>query len=140
MKTPPPPQSISHTEYDPFRLRPITVSVETQKPGGDEDLARAQLAVWVWAHFLRLHELLGGSSNHLTVTLPLLQATGSTWQVLFAIETEHEIHIWQSFRLPGSDTLLGCYRIMAMLRELRKWSETTFYDWFLGSLLDTTTV
>ncbi|KAL0764041.1 hypothetical protein CaCOL14_013368 [Colletotrichum acutatum] len=129
-KQSPPPQSINHTEYDPFRLQPITVSIETKKPGGDEDMARAQLGVWVSAHFLRLHELVG--PKRLDVTLPLLQVTGSTWQILFATETEHEI----SFRLSGTDTLLGCYRVTALLRELRKWSETTFHDWFLAALSD----
>ncbi|OHF04581.1 hypothetical protein CORC01_00052 [Colletotrichum orchidophilum] len=129
---PPPPQSINHTEYDPFRLQPITVSIETKKPGGDEDMARAHLGVWASAHFLRLHDLLG--PKRLGVTLPLLQVTGSTWQILFATETEHEI----SFRLPGTDSLLGCYRVMALLRELRKWSETTFHDWFLNAIMEAT--
>lgn len=83
------PQSINHTEYDPFVVSPITVSIETKRPDGSEDAAKAQLAVWVSAQITRMHHLLGPAP--LGITLPLLYAHGSTWQVLFATERPTKI-------------------------------------------------
>lgn len=36
----------------------------------------------------------------------------------------------------GTDTVLGCYQIKALLRALKEWSRTTFRDWFLQSFRD----
>ncbi|GJC90560.1 hypothetical protein ColLi_13398 [Colletotrichum liriopes] len=83
-KLPPLPESINHTEYAPLTLSPITVSIETKKPGGSEDAAKAQLSVWVSGQINRLHQLLGPLP--VGITLPLLCVSGSMWQVLFAVE------------------------------------------------------
>ncbi|KAL0933535.1 uncharacterized protein CTRU02_212498 [Colletotrichum truncatum] len=131
-KLPSLPESINHTEYAPLTLSPITVSIETKKPGGSEDAAKAQLSVWVSGQINRLHQFLG--PQPVGITLPLLCVSGSVWQVLFAVENSDYIEILHSFRLDAV-TLLGCYQIVALLRALRTWSETVFRDWFLESFL-----
>ncbi|KAK1974208.1 hypothetical protein LZ30DRAFT_608590 [Colletotrichum cereale] len=133
-------QSINHTEYDPLRQAPITVSIETKKPGGSEDAAKAQLSVWASAQILRLRQLLGGSEEPVGITLPLLFVSGPTWQLLFAIEKDDEIQLLHSmsFRFDeGSNTLIGCYQILALLRALRRWSQTVFRNWFLKAFAET---
>ncbi|GJC89848.1 hypothetical protein ColLi_12686 [Colletotrichum liriopes] len=98
-KAPTPLQSINHTEYDPLCLAPITVSIETKKPGGSEDGAKAQLSVWASAQILRLRQLLGDPEKPLGITFPLLLVTGPTWQLLFAVEKEDCIVSRRSLRL-----------------------------------------
>ncbi|GKT96829.1 LOW QUALITY PROTEIN: hypothetical protein Ct61P_14679 [Colletotrichum tofieldiae] len=133
------PQSINHTEYDPLRQAPISVSIETKKPGGSEDAAKAQLSVWASAQILRLRQLLGGSEDPVGITLPLLFVSGPTWQLLFAVEKDDCIELLHSlsFRFDeGSNTLIGCYQILALLRALRRWSQTVFRDWFLTAFAE----
>ncbi|KAK2053090.1 hypothetical protein LY76DRAFT_525343 [Colletotrichum caudatum] len=133
-KAAPAPQSVNHTEYAPLTTSPITVSIETKKPGGSEDEANAQLAVWVSAHFLRLQQLL--VDRPVNITLPLLYVSGSTWQVLYAINKGNNIEILRSTRFDGAtSTILGCYKVVAVLRALRAWSETVFREWFLDAFV-----
>ncbi|KAK2036408.1 hypothetical protein LZ31DRAFT_547516 [Colletotrichum somersetense] len=126
------PQSINHTEYDPLVLRPISVSIETKKLGSSEDMAKAQLSVWVSAQLNRFHQLLG--PQPIGITLPLLNVSGSTWQILFAVEKEDRIDLVHFVRVDGTNSVLGCYKIMAIIRALRHWSETTFRTWFLDAV------
>ncbi|GKT96685.1 hypothetical protein Ct61P_14535 [Colletotrichum tofieldiae] len=138
-KAPTPLQSINHTEYDPLCLAPITVSIETKKPGGSEDGAKAQLSVWASAQILRLRQLLGDPEKPLGITFPLLLVTGPTWQLLFAVEKEDCIEILHQLELQidgGSNSLMGCYKLLALLRALRRWSETTFRAWFLEAFAE----
>ncbi|WQF90331.1 Putative PD-(D/E)XK nuclease [Colletotrichum destructivum] len=133
VKDHPLPQSVNHTEYAPLCLSPIAVSIETKKPGGSEDEARAQLSVWVSAQMVRLHQLLG--PQPVGITLPLLCVTGASWEMLFAVEKADHLEILPSFRFDGAtSTLLGCYQIIGLLRALREWSETVFQEWFLGAV------
>jgi hypothetical protein len=39
------------------RFKPIVISLETKRPGMDEDTAKVQLGVWAAAHLGRLQEL-----------------------------------------------------------------------------------
>ncbi|KAH0423167.1 hypothetical protein CcaCcLH18_12364 [Colletotrichum camelliae] len=135
-KTPAIPESVNHTPYSALAMSPITVSIETKKNDGSEDVAKAQLSVWASAQILRLRQLIG-SDDPLGITLPLVFVLGSSWQLLFAVEKEDRIDLIQSlsFRFDGaSNTILGCYKILALVRALRTWSKTVFRDWFLNAL------
>ncbi len=59
--------SINQTKAEYVRFKPITVSIETKRPGMDEDNAKVQLGVWAAAHFERLQLLCG-----LDVVVPFL--------------------------------------------------------------------
>ncbi|KAK7409280.1 hypothetical protein QQX98_008520 [Neonectria punicea] len=39
-------QTVNHTDYRPLQLRPITLSIETKRPGKDLDTAQLQMGVW----------------------------------------------------------------------------------------------
>ncbi|CAG9950432.1 unnamed protein product [Clonostachys rosea f. rosea IK726] len=39
-------QTVNHTDYRPLQLRPITLSIETKRPGKDLDAAQLQMGVW----------------------------------------------------------------------------------------------
>ncbi|GJC90404.1 hypothetical protein ColLi_13242 [Colletotrichum liriopes] len=128
-----PQPSANHTEYDPLRLRPIAVSIETKKPDVAGDVAITQLSVWATAHLTRLHDLLLHPSP-IPMPLPLIYVSGNLWQVYFAVEREDHIVVFDTFSIEGTSTLLGCYKVLAMLRVLRDWSAGPFRDWLLLSL------
>ncbi|KAK1838775.1 hypothetical protein CCHR01_18597 [Colletotrichum chrysophilum] len=76
-------------------MSPITVSIETKKNDGSEDVAKSRLSVWASAQILRLRQLIG-SKEPLGITLPLVVVLGSTWQLLFAVEKDDRIEVIQS--------------------------------------------
>ncbi|KAI6303745.1 hypothetical protein MCOR33_001095 [Pyricularia grisea] len=127
------PNSINHSEYYPLRDQPIAVSIETKKPNGSDEEAKTQLSVWVSAHLLRLHQLFN-KPQPIPLWLPLLYVRGSQWQLCFAVEREHCIDIIEAYKIEGTSTLLGCYKVLALLRALREWCTTVFRRRFLDLL------
>lgn len=134
--SPRPVRSINQTEYTPLHLCPISVSIETKRSGGSEDQAQVQLSVWVLAQFRRIHQILGPDrSGPVDITLPLLYVAGEEWRVLFAWEDKYGISLRQYPRSIGdTKTLLGCYKLIAALRLLAKWTKDEFRAWVLENL------
>lgn len=77
--------AINHTAYTPLLAQPITISVETKRPGEDWDTAQVQLGIWASAHLTRLEQLmrLAGNNQRLPV-LPLIVIQGHEWNFLAA--------------------------------------------------------
>ena len=78
--------SINHTKAEYVRFKPITVSIETKRPGMDEDSAKVQLGVWAAAHLERLRILAGND-----VVLPFLPEVivqGHDWRLKIASATD----------------------------------------------------
>ncbi|KAL0929341.1 uncharacterized protein CTRU02_215697 [Colletotrichum truncatum] len=130
-------QSINHTEYPPLRLSPIAVSIETKQPEGSDDQAKAQLSVWVASHFLRLHKL-ARSPLPIGLTLPLLHVSGRVWHVYLAIERPDRIDLFEWVTVEGTETLIGCYKVLSLLRALRAWAVDCFQPKFLDLLRSVT--
>ncbi|EEU35521.1 uncharacterized protein NECHADRAFT_9732, partial [Fusarium vanettenii 77-13-4] len=124
--------------YMPLRWRPIAVNIETKTPDGSSQEGMAQLSVWAATHFERLRALkkskaaiLGESQKEeaLSTALPLLLIQGSTWSLFFAVDGTDRIDIFNGIVIGDTATILGCYKVVAALRELATWSETTFRTW-----------
>jgi len=73
--------SINHTKAEYVRFKPIVISIETKRPGMDEDTAKVQLGVWAAAHMERLQEL---SRSTDLPTLPLILIQGHDWRLKIA--------------------------------------------------------
>ncbi|KAF7554803.1 hypothetical protein G7Z17_g2641 [Cylindrodendrum hubeiense] len=136
--------SINHTEYSPLTRRPISVSIESKAPSGSPDKALAQLSIWAASHFERLRRLRdvkrrqqGDAATEacIPMALPLLLAIGSSWRLYFAVDTDRDIVIVDTIKLGDTDQLVGCYQVVAALRELARWTETTFRSWLLDNVL-----
>ncbi|KAK1948836.1 hypothetical protein LY78DRAFT_687325 [Colletotrichum sublineola] len=125
--------SINQTGYPPLRLSPIVVSIETKQPEGSDDEAKAQLSVWVASHFLRLHKL-AGSPGPIGLTLPLLHVSGRVWHVYLAVERVDCIDLFEWVTVEGTETLIGCYKVLSLLRALRSWAVDSFQPRFLKLL------
>ncbi|KAK0367731.1 hypothetical protein CLIM01_14914 [Colletotrichum limetticola] len=126
-------RSINHTGYPPLRLSPIAVSIETKQPEGSDDEAKAQLSVWVASHFLRLHKL-ARSPAPIGLTLPLLHVSGRVWHVYLAVERADGIDLFEWVAVEGTETLIGCYKVLSLLRALRSWALKSFRPRFLNLL------
>ncbi|KAH8680129.1 hypothetical protein BGZ61DRAFT_358690 [Ilyonectria robusta] len=136
--------SINHTEYSPVTLRPISVSIESKTPNGSPEIALAQLSIWAASHFERLRRLRDFKRRQqgdvateacIPMALPLLLAIGPAWKLYFAVDTDRDIVIVDAIELGCTDQLVGCYKVVAALRELARWTETTFRSWLLDNVL-----
>ncbi|KAK1838338.1 hypothetical protein CCHR01_19037 [Colletotrichum chrysophilum] len=69
------------------------------------------------------------------ISLPLLYISGSTWQLLFAVNNPDRVELLHAHRFEGTRTIMGGSQIFALLRALRVWSETVFRDRFLSAFV-----
>jgi hypothetical protein len=79
--------SINHTRAEFVRFKPVAISIETKRPGMDEDAGEVQLGVWAAAHFERLKQLSGhsgdGNGDNLPI-LPQIFVQGHDWRFKIA--------------------------------------------------------
>ncbi|KAH7175211.1 hypothetical protein EDB81DRAFT_895617 [Dactylonectria macrodidyma] len=71
----------------------------------------------------------------IALALPLLLISGSRWRLFFALDQRDTIDVLETLTIGDTDTLLGCYKIVAALWELAAWSETTFRAWLMKEVL-----
>ena len=132
-------ESVNQTMYEPVRYTPIAVSIETKTSAGDDEAAKVQLGVWVAAWHHRL-EAFRRAEGIRIVTLPLLLVTGHHWQLLFACDRGWGIEIVHEISIGDTQTLLAMYRLVAVLRALGRWVESSYRqwveEWFLHHDLD----
>lgn len=77
--------SINHTKAEYVRFKPITVSIETKRPGMEEDSAKIQLGVWAAAQFER-RRILSAPDTVLPI-LPEVIIQGHDWRLKIASMT-----------------------------------------------------
>ena len=77
--------SINHSRAEYVRFKPITASIETKRPGIDEDGAKVQLGVWAAAHLERLRMLCGPDA--VLPVLPEVIVQGHDWRLKIASMT-----------------------------------------------------
>jgi hypothetical protein len=131
-------KSINHTNYQPLRYRPIAISIETKAPDGSSQEGTAQLSVWAGAYMTRLTELTGTSdsaASGLGITLPIIFVRGGLWHLLLATDEVKEIRLIRLGVIGDTSTLVGCYKVVALLRWLAIWSLTTFRSWLMENAL-----
>jgi hypothetical protein len=77
--------SINHTKAEYVCFKPITVSIETKRPGMDEDSAKIQLGVWAAAHLERL-QISSGPNTVLSILSEAI-VQGHDWRLKIASMT-----------------------------------------------------
>ncbi|KAF5482746.1 hypothetical protein CGCF413_v015617 [Colletotrichum fructicola] len=122
---------IVHVNLPDRAATPVTVSIETKSANEKPLSGRVQLATWARAHFRHLEQL--PSAGELPM-LPLVLVHGSTWTIDFAQYTPDNLIVWNGFSLGSSDTVHGCYKIIACLRRLGRWSREDFASWFEAAI------
>ncbi|WQF90563.1 Putative PD-(D/E)XK nuclease [Colletotrichum destructivum] len=110
---------------------PAAIPVETKSASADAVLGPVQLATWARAHFRHLESLPSAADLPL---LPVIFVHGATWRVDFAQRTHDKLIMWEGFLMGSSDEMYGCYKIVAHLRRLARWSREEYGAWLLGAL------
>lgn len=129
---------INHTDFAPFRNRPIAVSIETKMRGGAQPAtAELQLGIWHSAQWKLLEDLVarsGGSFDGLPF-LPAVVVQGHEWS--FAATTREERHtvLWLERGFGSSSSLLGVYKTVWGLQRLTQWASDVYWPWFKRNAL-----
>ncbi|EEU33909.1 uncharacterized protein NECHADRAFT_55889 [Fusarium vanettenii 77-13-4] len=131
---------INHTEYQALRFRPIAISIETKRPDGSSQEARAQLSVWTTAYIARLRELAATSTGGLDITLPILTVRGGQWELSFIIDKADAIEMVTLPPIGDTRSIVDCYKVIALIRWLAVWSVTVFRKWMTDKALVLRTV
>lgn len=131
------PVSINQTFDPPLCTSPITISIETKKPGIEWETAMVQVGIWAAAQFSKLEQLLEDSGHGVDEArqclpfLPLFVVQGHDWSFLAATrESDGETRIWSKVMIGSTTAPLGVYQIVSTLQLLAKWSEEVYRPWF----------
>ncbi|RMJ01628.1 hypothetical protein BHE90_015342 [Fusarium euwallaceae] len=128
--------SINHTSYRPIQDRPIAINIETKTPSTAGEEAKAQLSVWTHAHLKRLRSLsCTSSASAVNITIPVISVSGGKWTLYFIRDQPHGIDLIPTRTIGSTDTLVGCYKLVAFLRHLGAWVQTVYRDWLLENVL-----
>ncbi|KAK1566117.1 uncharacterized protein LY79DRAFT_529392 [Colletotrichum navitas] len=154
-----PSSSLNHTSYGALCPHPISVGLETKRPGHDLDGAMLQIGVWQASQWKMLrHELRRTAPERLvqqgirspTVddvernvqlalselgALPGVVIQGHDWIYVATspelLESSHEWQIlWLGKRFGDTNSTLGIHQIAAFLEHLVLWSKQTYWPWF----------
>ena len=146
--------SINHTDYTPFALRPIILSIETKRAAVEWDKSVLQMGTWQATQLRALSTLAkavarldspeGISSDEEEATMerlpidfvPGLIIQGHDWIfVATTVDDQGTITFRSKIFIGSTDTVLGIYTILAVLKHLVRWSHITYWPLFKKILL-----
>ncbi|KAI9775012.1 MAG: hypothetical protein M1839_001612 [Geoglossum umbratile] len=116
-------RTINPSDYPPLRHSPVAISIETKPPDGSKESGEVQLSIWAMAYFNRLRTL---TKDPVSITLPLVLVSDEHWKLMFARDLEHSIEIIHAMDFGNTGDIIGCYKVLAVLRLLCGWAEDTF--------------
>lgn len=116
---------VNQSSYAPLHFAPIACNIET-KTATSANQGKLQLSVWTAAWFNRVSELL--PDNRLP-TIPLIHVVGHQWHISFASHRGSHIEVAGELAIGDTRTLIGLYQLVASLRRLGDWIETTYRAW-----------
>ncbi|KAK5109012.1 hypothetical protein LTR85_003793 [Meristemomyces frigidus] len=126
-------RDFNHTLYGPIANRPIAISIETKLEGEGQTTGRAQLEIWVAAHFNRLQEIVCDQTRR-SPFLPLLLTQGPVWSLLFA-HRDREGQTWvttiyEKVTLGDVTHPSAVFKVVSSLLLLMHWAQIQFRPWF----------
>ncbi|RFU73757.1 methyltransferase type 11 [Trichoderma arundinaceum] len=132
---------INHTEFLPFRNRPIAVSIETKKRGGTQPAtAELQLGTWQAAQWKFLEHLVclsSGSFDGLPF-LPAVVVQGHDWSFVATTRENKKTVLWLEKGFGSTTSSLGVYKTVWGLQRLAQWAREEYWPWFKRNALGIT--
>ncbi|RMJ19133.1 hypothetical protein CDV36_001192 [Fusarium kuroshium] len=138
-----------------LQLRPIVLGIETKEPSQSFSAAEVQMGVWhtaQWAFLRRTISMLSGSTGEMLCDdecedqaekalselafIPGIIVHGHRW--FFVLSTRGEskkMLLWTEYEFGDTLSIRGIYQVVAELRVLTSWAETTFMPWFQRTVL-----
>ncbi|KAJ9130074.1 hypothetical protein NKR23_g12358 [Pleurostoma richardsiae] len=132
-----PELSANHTDMEPLKEGPITVSVETKRSGDGADKAELQIGTWQaaqWKMLAQQTERVGGSLQGLPF-LPCLIIHGHDWNFAATSREGTKTVLWVQRPLGNTKSILGIYKVLYSLQLLLRWSRDEFWPWYKADVL-----
>lgn len=158
-----PTLSINHTDFEPLQLRPLIVSIVTEKQDADADTTQLQLGIWYSAQWRFLQwavcekllqqrqdkdwqtpvatdqedEIRARSIRALSKLpfIPGIIIQGNYWKLVISTYAEEKTQLYSSFVFGKTESLMDIYAIVAGVRELTAWGRDTYLPWFKENVL-----
>lgn len=129
-----PDGSANHTGFEPLQNRPISVSIETKRYGGQEKKAEFQLGVWQAAQWrLLAHQARGGVDA--LPFIPGIVVSGHEWSLVLTTNTGGKTKLWSRRTFGSTATPLGTFQVLAGIKRLAQWSKEDFWPWYKNHVL-----
>ncbi|KAK1566163.1 uncharacterized protein LY79DRAFT_529297 [Colletotrichum navitas] len=124
--------SINHTDYHPFRRRPIVLSIETKVEGAGINDAQAQLLIWLEAQWRLLRRLASRADppRPLPDFLPAIIIEGHKWYFVACPKDEEKTVLWSELFLGSTQHAIGVYSIVCCLQYLSRWITDDYWPAF----------
>lgn len=122
---------VNQTDYTPLMRSPLAVSIETKVAGASPEEGRLHLGIWTASWYKRM-EMLGIDR---LPTLPLILVCDHQWSLYFAIDCLDRIEIRGPLQIGMTDHLTRIYALLAVLRLLSTWIDTTFRSWVTNTFI-----
>ncbi|KAL8380717.1 hypothetical protein RB595_005140 [Gaeumannomyces hyphopodioides] len=133
-------RSINQSAYGPLMLRPLGVGIGTKAGPGQTD-GEVQLGLWTAAWFARMRTLVsgasaGGMSNaEMPAAVPVILVVDHNWTLSFVWDRGHQYDFVHDISIGDTKSLIGLYKLLAVLRLLIRWMDTDlrgFFDRLFG--------
>lgn len=129
--------SINQTNAEYVHRKPLVINVETKAGAKGDVKVRIQLGTWLVAHFKRLRQLTTETAQ--LPSLPVLSVQGKSWWLLLAtLRPSGQIHLIEGRMFGETSSVLGVYKVVAVIRRLARWIKDDYRPWFEREVLDMT--
>ncbi|KAI8648697.1 hypothetical protein NCS57_01481900 [Fusarium keratoplasticum] len=125
-----PESSVNHTGFSLLRDRPIAISIETKRYGGQERKAEFQLGIWLAAQWKLLAEQAAPEGLRELPFIPGIIVNGHEWKMVAATYADGKTKLWTNQEFGTTRSVLRTFQIVAALRRLRKWSLEEYWPWY----------
>ncbi|EEU38524.1 uncharacterized protein NECHADRAFT_88651 [Fusarium vanettenii 77-13-4] len=125
-----PESSVNHTGFSLLRDRPIAISIETKRYGGQERKAEFQLGSWLAAQWKLLAEQAAPEGLRELPFIPGIIVNGHEWKMVAATYADGKTKLWTNQEFGTTRSVLRTFQIVAALRRLRKWSLEEYWPWY----------
>lgn len=133
------PPSINHTDFDALIDRPITVSIETKRFGGDTNEGCLQIGVWHAAQWNLLCKFLPVNGKVAALEslsfLPAIMVSGHDWTFAATTREGDKTILWIGPIFGDTQSAIGTYKVVRVIQELAVWSRDTYWPWFKENIL-----
>ncbi|TQN73718.1 hypothetical protein CSHISOI_01674, partial [Colletotrichum shisoi] len=129
--------TVNHTSYFHLRDNPVSVSVESKRPGGSVDDAQLQMGIWhavQWAFLDEATARIGSTLQDLPF-LPGLIVQGEHWYFVATTRDGKKTTLWTKQTIGTTSNARGVYKVIRTLQYLAWWTETFYWPWFVSNVL-----
>lgn len=158
-----PTQTVNHTDFDPISTRPLLLSIETKKPGGQWDTAQLQIGIWHAAQWAFLRWAVGQrllrqrAENNSTMPqtdeeedefqaqklavlstlgfIPAVIVLGHRWHMVLSTYEDGKTKLWADRQFGTTQSCLETYATIFGIRKLTAWARDVYLPWFEANVL-----